>query len=67
MKVDGSDGSEDSDDEDWERVVPGTSVEIIGAGAKVGELFVETAQFIPLRLTLSTKNLTGPGGSAFCF
>jgi len=37
MKVDGSDGSEDSDDEDWERVVPGTSVEIIGAGAKAGQ------------------------------
>jgi len=59
MKVDGSDGSEDSDDEDWERVVPGAPVEITGAqpaiGAKVGEWFVERAQFIPLRLTLPER------------
>jgi len=50
MKVDRSDGSEDSDDEDWERVVLGTSAEITGAqpaaGAKIGELFVDRAQFI---------------------
>ncbi|KAF8969389.1 hypothetical protein BDZ97DRAFT_1902510 [Flammula alnicola] len=53
MKVDGIDDTEDSDDEDWERVVPGTAMEITGAqppvGAKVGEWFVERAKFIPLR------------------
>ncbi|KIM46468.1 hypothetical protein M413DRAFT_64978 [Hebeloma cylindrosporum] len=52
-------GKDDSDDEDWERVVPGTAIEITGAqppvGAKVGEWFVERAKFIPLRLTLPER------------
>ncbi|KAF8165631.1 hypothetical protein B0H34DRAFT_689871 [Crassisporium funariophilum] len=56
MKVDGSD---DSDDEDWERVVPGSAIEVLGAqpavGANVGEWFIERAKFIPLRLTLPER------------
>lgn len=59
MKVDGADAAEDSDDEDWERVIPGTQMEITGAqpavGEKVGEWFVDRAKYIPLRLTLSER------------
>jgi hypothetical protein len=48
---------DDSDDEDWERVAVGPSNEVFGSqlpalGAKVGEWFVDRAQFIPLRLTV---------------
>ena len=59
MKIDGADATEDSDDEDWERVVPGTQMEVNGAqpavGEKVGEWFVDRAKYIPLRLTLSER------------
>jgi Protein of unknown function (DUF2009) len=59
MEVETGDLLDDSDDEDWERVAtaPGLSTEILGSqlpaiGAKVGEWFIERAQFIPLRLTV---------------
>ena len=56
MEVDAND---DSDDEDWERVTIGTSVEILGAqppvGSNVGEWFVERCKFIPLRLTIGER------------
>ena len=59
MKVDAEEANDDSDDEDWERVVPGRAVEISGAqppvGTQVGEWFVERAKFIPLRLTLPER------------
>ncbi|GLB34139.1 putative protein of unknown function (DUF2009) [Lyophyllum shimeji] len=52
-------GADDSDDEDWERVVAGPSSEALGTqpavGAKVGEWFVERAKYIPLRLTLTER------------
>ena len=48
MKIDGADATEDSDDEDWERVVPGTQMEVTGAqpavGEKVGEWFTSRIQ-----------------------
>lgn len=54
-----SDATNDSEDEDWERVAVGSGPpgEILGSqlpaiGAKVGEWFVERAKFIPLRLTI---------------
>jgi len=59
MIVDGAESNETSDDEDWERVVPGASVEVLGAqpavGAHVNEWFIERAKFIPLRLTLPER------------
>lgn len=59
MNVDGAENSHSSDDEDWERVIPGASVEILGAqpavGTSVNEWFIERAKFIPLRLTLSER------------
>lgn len=59
MKVDGAEDS-DSDDDDWERVVPGALKEIPSSGQpvvgdKVGEWFVERAKYIPLRLTLAER------------
>ncbi|KAJ7368778.1 hypothetical protein DFH08DRAFT_33007 [Mycena albidolilacea] len=52
--------ADDSDDEDWERVVPGPSAEIVlsaqpAVGSSVGEWFVERSKFIPLRLTLTER------------
>lgn len=59
MEVEDGDVQDDSDDEDWERVVAGPSVEVLGAqpavGAKVGEWFVERSKFIPLRLTIPER------------
>jgi hypothetical protein len=59
MNVDVAVEDGDSDDEDWERVVPGPSIEVLGAqpaiGAKVGEWFVERSRFIPLRLTIGER------------
>ena len=58
MNVDGA-VEGDSDDDDWERVVPGPSIEVLGAqpaiGATVGEWFVERSRFIPLRLTIGER------------
>lgn len=52
--------ADDSDDEDWERVVPGLSSEVVlsaqpAAGSAVGEWFVERSRFIPLRLNLAER------------
>jgi hypothetical protein len=59
MKVDGANGAEESDDDDWERVIPGALVETASGhpavGAKVGEWFVERAKYIPLRLSLPER------------
>jgi hypothetical protein len=59
MEVEDDKAEDESDDEDWERVVPGLSSEPAGAqpsvGAKVGEWFVERAKFIPVRLTLGER------------
>lgn len=59
MKVDGANGAEDSDDDDWERVIPGALVETASGqpavGAQVGEWFVERARYIPLRLSLPER------------
>jgi len=59
MNVDVEGTNDDSDDEDWEHVVPGTAIEVTGAqpsvGTKVGEWFVDRAKFIPLRLTLPER------------
>lgn len=54
------DADDDSDDEEWERVVDGPSIEIVlsaqpAVGASVGEWFLERAKFIPLRLNLSER------------
>ncbi|KAF9534128.1 hypothetical protein CPB83DRAFT_843724 [Crepidotus variabilis] len=58
MKVDEGE-DEDSNDEEWERVLPGNNVKISGAGpivgAKVGEWFVDRAKFIPLRLNIPER------------
>ncbi|KAJ7228222.1 hypothetical protein GGX14DRAFT_611770 [Mycena pura] len=50
----------DSDDEEWERVVAGSSTEILlsaqpAVGASVGEWFVERSKYIPIRLTLPER------------
>ncbi|KAJ7771130.1 hypothetical protein DFH07DRAFT_242165 [Mycena maculata] len=51
---------DDSDDEGWERVVPGPSTDVVlsaqpAVGAAVGEWFVERSKFIPLRLNLAER------------
>ncbi|KAF8897763.1 hypothetical protein BD779DRAFT_1492379 [Infundibulicybe gibba] len=50
---------QDSDDEDWERVIAGPSIEVSSAqpaiGTSVGEWFIERAKFIPLRLTITER------------
>jgi hypothetical protein len=56
MEADG----DDSDDEEWERVVVGTSTEVVlsaqpALGATVSEWFVERSKFIPLRLNLGER------------
>lgn len=59
MNVDGAESNEVSEDEGWERVIPGAFVEVLGAqpavGAHVNEWFIERAKFIPLRLTLPER------------
>ncbi|KAJ7693870.1 hypothetical protein B0H17DRAFT_1058526 [Mycena rosella] len=52
--------ADNSDDEDWERVVAGPSTEVIlsaqpAVGTSVGEWFVERSKFIPLRLNLGER------------
>ncbi|KAF7302069.1 B box-type domain-containing protein [Mycena indigotica] len=51
---------EDDGDNEWERVVPITSTEVLlsaqpAVGTSVGEWFVQRAAFIPIRLTLSER------------
>ncbi|KAJ7872044.1 hypothetical protein B0H13DRAFT_2059711 [Mycena leptocephala] len=51
---------DDSDDEEWERVVAGPSTEVVlsaqpAVGTSVGEWFVERSKFIPLRLNLAER------------
>ncbi|KAJ7724889.1 hypothetical protein B0H16DRAFT_1736464 [Mycena metata] len=52
---------DDSNDEEWERVVVGPSEVVLSAqpavGASVGEWFVERSKFIPLRLNLGERKL----------
>ncbi|KAF8076739.1 hypothetical protein FPV67DRAFT_1472507, partial [Lyophyllum atratum] len=59
MDVEENGANDESDDEDWERVAAGPSVEVRGAqpavGAKVGEWFVERAKYIPLRLSIAER------------
>jgi hypothetical protein len=60
MDVEVDHSPNDSDDEDWERVIPGPSAEVVGSqlpavGAKVGEWFVERTQHIPLRLAINER------------
>ena len=59
VDADGADSNDSSDDEDWERVIPGALVEVPGAQPAVGEhvkeWFIERAKSIPLRLTLSER------------
>ncbi|KAF7352414.1 hypothetical protein MVEN_01205900 [Mycena venus] len=57
---DAMDADDDSDDEEWERVVAGPSTEVVfsaqpAVGSPVGEWFVERAKYIPLRLNLSER------------
>ncbi|KAF8214028.1 hypothetical protein K438DRAFT_1660669 [Mycena galopus ATCC 62051] len=52
--------ADDSDDEEWERVVAGPSTEVVlsaqpAVGSSVGEWFVERSKFIPLRLNLAER------------
>ena len=58
MNVDDAEGS---DDEDWERVIPGAFVDALGVqpavGDHVNEWFIERAKFIPLRLTLPERKI----------
>ncbi|KAG6828492.1 hypothetical protein H0H92_007807 [Tricholoma furcatifolium] len=55
------DGENESDEEEWEGIVPELSGEapVLGAqpavGAKVGDWFLERAKYIPLRLTLGER------------
>jgi hypothetical protein len=51
---------DDSDDEEWERVVAGPFTEVVlsaqpAVGTSVGEWFVERSKFIPLRLNLAER------------
>lgn len=61
MNVDGEESIQSSDDEDWERVIPGAFVNALGVqpavGAHVNEWFIERAKFIPLRLTLPERKI----------
>ncbi|KAJ7167618.1 hypothetical protein C8R46DRAFT_995751 [Mycena filopes] len=57
--MDAEDG-DDSNDEDWERVVAGPSTHVVlsaqpAVGTSVGEWFVERSKFIPLRLNLAER------------
>ncbi|KAJ7098738.1 hypothetical protein B0H15DRAFT_945245 [Mycena belliarum] len=59
-ETDAMDADGDSDDEDWEPVVAGPSVQVVlsaqpAVGASVGEWFVERSKFIPLRLNLGER------------
>jgi hypothetical protein len=59
MNVDGAENIQSSDDEDWERVIPGSFINALAVqpvvGAHVNEWFIERAKFIPLRLTLPER------------
>lgn len=61
MKVDDEKGEagDESEDEDWERVMststPGLSGMQPAVGDAVGDFFVERAKFIPLRLTMGER------------
>ena len=61
MNVDGEESAQSSDDEDWERVIPGAFIDALSiqpaVGAHVNEWFIERAKFIPLRLTLPERKI----------